>query len=151
MQEFKIVSKKETKQLISKLEQQYNIKNLNLEYILLKIKEKIYIISKDFSKIDLTNLNINSIGLYFADITNKIRLTIEGSQIIGPLANNNLLEINEEQLKEYFKGNNLKTTKSFKDFVILKYQNKFLGTGKYKDNQIINFFPKERRINYNKI
>lgn len=146
MQEFKILTKKEVKQLLNKIKQQYNISNLDLDYIFFKSKDRIYLISKEFSKADLENLRINSLGLYFANIRDKLRLTIEGSQIIGPLAKANVLEITETQLKEYFKGNNLKTNKNFKDFVILKYNDKFLGVGKYKDNQIINFFPKERRV-----
>ncbi|MBL7147440.1 MAG: hypothetical protein ISS82_01290 [Nanoarchaeota archaeon] len=146
--QYKILTKKETKQLINKIKQQYSIKNLELDYIFLKNKERILVVSDKFSKVELDNLNINAIGMYFANVTNKIRLTIEGSQIIGHLANNNVLEINEEQLKDYFAGTDLNTDKTCKDFVILKYKDMFLGTGKYKEGKIINFFPKERRVKF---
>ena len=146
--QYKIITKKETKQIITKIKQQYNIKKLELDYIFLKNKERILVVSDKLSKVDLSNLNINAIGLYFANVTNKIRLTIEGSQIIGSLATSNVLEINEEQLKDYFDGNDLNTDKTFKDFVILKYKDMFLGTGKYKESKIINFFPKERRVKF---
>ena len=148
--QYKILTKKETKQLINKIKQQYGIKDLELEYIFLKTKDKIYLISKEFSKVDLENLRVNSMGLYFANVTNKIRLTIEGSQMIGDLAKKNILEINEEQLKDYFNGEDLKVDKkfNFNDSVNLKYKDKYLGTGKYKEGRIINFFPKERRVKF---
>ena len=145
---YKYLSKKEVKQFLNKIKQQYKIKELNLDYVFLKNKDKILAISKDISKIDFTKLNINTIGIYFADVENKLRLTIEGSQIIGPLAKDNILEINEKQMKDYFNGKDLIINKEFKDFVILKYDDKFLGTGKYENGKIVNFFPKERRVKF---
>jgi len=145
---YKALPKKEVKQLLNKIKQLYSIKDLELNYVFLKNKEKILVVSEEFSKVDLSNLNINVLGMYFANMDNKIRLTIEGSQIIGPLAKDNILEINEKQMKDYFNGKDLNVDKEFKDFVILKYKDKYLGTGKYKEGKIINFFPKERRIKF---
>ena len=145
---YKQLPKKEVKQLLNKIKQQYSIKDLDLDYIFLKNKDKILVISDEFSKVDLSNLNINVLGMYFANVDNKVRLTIEGSQIIGPLAKDNVLEINEEQMKDYFNGKDLNVDKEFKDFVILKYKDKYLGIGKYKEDKIINFFPKERRVKF---
>ena len=145
---YKALPKKEVKEEVNKIKQLYSIKDLELNYVFLKNKEKILVVSEEFSKVDLSNLNINVLGMYFANVDNKVRLTIEGSQIIGPLAKDNVLEINEEQMKDYFNGKDLNVDKEFKDFVILKYKDKYLGIGKYKEDKIINFFPKERRVKF---
>jgi len=146
--QYKYLSKKEVKQFMNKIKQQYKIKELNPDYTFLKNKNKIVAVSEGISKIDFTKLNINTIGMYFADVENKLRLTIEGSQFIGPLAEENILEINKKQMEDYFNGKNLAVNDRFSDFVILKYENKFLGTGRYDDGKIINFFPRERRVKF---
>jgi NOL1/NOP2/fmu family ribosome biogenesis protein len=40
------------------------------------------------------------------------------------------------------------TNKEYDGFVILKHENDFLGTGKYKNEKILNFVPKARRFKY---
>ena len=110
---------------------------------------RIFIVSKDISKIDLSKLRLNSIGLYFCEIDDKgIRLSIEGSQIVGQHAKKNIVELNEDETKIWFKGVDLqKECKDCNGFVILKNKNDFLGTGKYSNGKILNYVSKTRRIN----
>lgn len=121
-----------------------------MDYNFLKNKKgKIYIIRKEISKIDLSRLRINSIGMYFAEIkNNEIRLSIEGSQIVGPKANRNVLELNEKEAKEWLAGEDLfiKEKENFNGFVITKYKKDFLGCGRYRNRKVINFVGKGRRI-----
>ena len=86
--------------------------------------------------------------MYFCDLENEIRLSIEGSQIIGPKAAKNVVEINEEQTKEWLKGEDLEIDgkSNYSGFVIIKHNADFLGTGKYKENKILNYVSKSRRI-----
>jgi len=102
MQKIKILNNKEIKEILNLIEKQWDAK-LNLDYVFLKTeKEKIYIVNKDISKVDLGKLRINTIGLYFAEVKdNNIRLSIEGSQIIGPKAKKNVLELNEKEVKAF--------------------------------------------------
>jgi len=148
MQKIKILNKKETKEIFNSIEQQWNAK-LKLDYVFLKTeKGKVYIINKDISKIDLSKLRVNTIGLYFAEMkNNEIRLSIEGSQIIGPKANKNILELNQEEVKEWMKGNDLEKEGNFSGFLIIKNKDDYLGCGKYRDGEILNFVNKARRIN----
>ena len=87
--------------------------------------------------------------MYFCDLENGIRLSIEGSQIIGPKATKNVVEINDEQVKQWLKGEDLEIEdkNNYSGFVIIKNKNDFLGTGKIKDNKILNYVNKGRRVN----
>lgn len=146
MPQLKILNKKEIKQILYSMEKQFGAK-VKLDYGFLKKYNKIFLINKDISKIDLSKLRINSLGLYFCEIFDGIRLSIEGSQIIGPKATKNVVEINEEQAKKWLKGEELEIEGDYSGFVILKHNNDFLGNGKYKDGKILNYVAKERRIN----
>src|SRR3990167_3375718 len=107
MPELKFLNSKETKEILKLIEEQWGAK-LNLDYTFARnSKNRIFIVNKDISKIDFSKLRINSIGMYFCDLENEIRLSIEGSQIIGPKAAKNFVEISEEQVKQWLKGEDL--------------------------------------------
>ncbi|HJO01504.1 MAG: hypothetical protein QF655_02910 [Candidatus Woesearchaeota archaeon] len=149
MPQLKILNTKEIKQILKLIENQWNAK-LKLNYAFLKNnKNRIFIINKDISKIDLEKLRINSIGMYFCETRNdKIRLSIEGSQIVGPKAMKNIVEINSLQVKQWMKGEDLEIENKgdYNGFVIIKHNNDFLGTGKYKDGKVLNYVGKSRRV-----
>ena len=151
MHQLKILNSKEIKEILKLIEKQWGAK-LKLDYAFLKNpKNRVFIINKeDISKIELEKLRINSIGMYFCEIDKLgIRLSIEGSQIIGKKAEKNIVEINEEQAKQWFKGEDLEIRGNYSGFVIIKHNNDFLGNGKYKDGKILNYVSKSRRININ--
>ena len=147
MPELKFLNSKETKEILKLIEEQWGAK-LKLDYTFAKNnKHRVFIINKDVSKIDFSKLRINSIRMYFCDLENGIRLSIEGSQIIGPEATKNVAEINEEQTKKWMKGEDLEIDdkNNYSGFVIIKNKNDFLGTGKIKENKILNYVSKSRR------
>ena len=149
MPELKILSNKEIKEILKLIENQWDAK-LKLDYGFLKNnKNRVFIVSKDISKIDFSKLRLNSVGMYFCEIDNKgIRLSIEGSQIIGPKATKNIVELDEEETKKWFKGEDLEEEcKDCSGFVVLKYKNDYLGTGKYANGKILNYVGKSRRVN----
>src|SRR3989338_5925459 len=148
MPELKFLNSKETKEILKLIEEQWGAK-LKLDYAFARnSKHRVFIINKDISKIDFSKLRINSVGMYFCDLENGIRLSIEGSQIIGPEATKNVVEINEEQIKKWMKGEDLEIENKEKcnGFVIIKHENDFLGTGKFKDNRVLNYVSKSRRV-----
>jgi NOL1/NOP2/fmu family ribosome biogenesis protein len=108
----------------------------------------IFLMSRDIEQIDLENLRVDSLGLYFGQLKNdEFRLSIEGSQLVGKTAKTNLLEISDEELTQWISGGNLEVKDSFGGHVIIKHKSDYVGCGKYKDNVILNFVPKARRIN----
>jgi len=87
--------------------------------------------------------------MYFCELRgNEIRLSIEGSQIVGPKATKNIVEIDNDQVKQWLKGEDLEIKENnYSGFLIIKHNNYFLGTGKFKDNKILNYVSKSRRVN----
>jgi len=147
MQQLKILNKKEIKGILSQIEKQWGAK-LDIDLAFLKNqKNRIYLVNKDISKIELSKLRINTIGMYFCEVNPiGIRLSIEGSQIIGPKATKNIAELDENQGKQWIKGEDLEIKGDYSGFVIIKSDKDYIGTGKYKDGKIFNYVGKERRI-----
>ncbi len=119
-----------------------------LDYaFLINNKNKIYLINKGIADISLENLRINSLGLYFGEMNDsEIRLSIEGSQLIGNQCTKNILELNEAEAKDWLKGIDLEKESDNRAYLLLKYNNDFLGCGKSINNRLLNFVPKNRRL-----
>ncbi|MBI2658622.1 hypothetical protein HYX05_00785 [Candidatus Woesearchaeota archaeon] len=149
MPELKILNNKEIKEIYGLVEKQWGAK-IKLDYGFLKNnKNKIFVVNKDISKIDFSKLRLNSVGMYFCEIDSRgIRLSIEGSQIIGPKAAKNVVELDEEETRKWLKGEDLeKECKDCSGFIILKNKKDFLGNGKYANGRILNYVGKTRRVN----
>ena len=149
MPELKILNSKEIKEIYKLIEKQWGAK-IKLDYGFLKNnKNRIFIISKDISRIDISKLRLNSVGMYFCEIDDKgMRLSIEGSQIVGAKAAKNIVELDEEETRKWFKGEDLeKECRDCSGFIILKRKNDFLGNGKYANGRILNYVAKTRRVN----
>lgn len=148
MQNLKVLKRKDKKIFISILKKQFGFED-KLDYaFLINNKNKVFIANKDVVGIDLSKIRINSIGLYIAEFkNNEVRLSIDGSQIIGQKAKKNIIELNEKEAREWLKGNDINHETKVQGFVILKHNNDYLGSGKVKDNRILNFVPKTRRLN----
>ena len=142
----KFLDKKQIEKIIKELKEDYGIKELKLDYAFyINNEDKVYLISKDIKNLDTKDLRINGLGLYFLNMSKGLRLSIEGSQIIGKKATKNVHEVNETEIKEWLKGYDL-DCKDLKGYQIIKYKNDFYGMGHAKDNKIKNFVPKYRRI-----
>jgi len=148
MQNIKILNKKEIKSILELIKNQWGA-SADMDYAFLKTdKGKIYVVNSDISKLELGKLRINSIGLYFAEIRDGgIRLSIEGSQIIGPKSKKSVLELNDNEAKEWMRGNDLEMKGDFSGFLIIKHKEDFLGCGKYANGKILNYIGKARRVN----
>ena len=148
MQKLRILNSKEAKKIYSFIEQQWGC-DVDLEYTFLQNeRNKIYVINKKFGEIDVKKLRINSVGLQFGEETEHgLRLSIEGSQLIGKFAKKNILELSLEQLKEWMAGSDLENTFGFSGFILIRYKGDFIGTGKAVGNKIYNYVSKIRRVN----
>lgn len=155
MHQLKILNTKEIKNIFAKLNRSFGFEK-KLDYaFLLNNKNRLYIINKDFSKIDTRHLRINSIGLYFAEINKgEIRLSIEGTQLIGEDCSKNIIELDEKETRDWLRGFDIEKNNGErggeKGFVILKHNNDFLGCGKAVEGNILNYVPKNRRIRVSK-
>lgn len=121
----------------------------DLPYIFfLTESDKLYIVSEDFKKVGIEQNFVNSMGLYFAKYEKEgIRPSIEGSQIIGKFSNKNIIDLTEEQYKEWMRGEDVYIEGDFGRFPLMKYKDDFMGSGIFKENKVLNHIPKTRRIN----
>ena len=149
MKESKFLPSKEKKEFLKLIEKQWGVIPTQLKQAAFfkSEKNKIYMLTKEIDKLELEKFKISSIGLYIAEMKNaQVRLSIEGSQLIGPTATQNVVEITMEELKRWLQGQDLERAGSWEGFVILKHKKDFVGSGKYKEGIIMNYVPKARRL-----
>ena len=144
-----------------------------IPYLLIKTgKERIRTFSGSLSREEIYAiwrlLPIEGIGLYFGKelldiVTGRrhARLSIDALHVLKEQINENIIKLNQEQEKDWFKGKNIELTKEQKEeyknldgFVAIKSsdENKdFIGTGKIiNQGQTVScFLPKERRVREN--
>lgn len=151
MQNLRILNTREVKQVIKQLEDQWGFFQ-KLDYaFLMSPKEKIYLVSHDLKMIpDTRGLRVESLGMYFGEYKGgNIRLSIEGSQLVGPKATDNVVELTRDEMLDWFKGIDIDIDLGEESkFVILKNETDFIGSGRYKEGKILNFVPKARRLDY---
>ena len=142
----KFLNKKQIKKILDEIKEYYDLKELRLDYaFFINNKNKIYLISKDIKNLNTKNLKINGLGLYFLNISKGLRLSIEGSQIIGKNATKNIHEISSETLKDWLRGYDLDCDNIY-GYKLIKNMDDFYGIGFASKNKIKNFIPKYRRI-----
>ncbi len=166
MKNLKILNSKEKKALFGTIEGQWGVSSEKLKSIFEKYailesgKEKIYIVNKEALG-SIESLRIDSVGIYFAArAKSSLRLSIEGSQIIGRNATKNIAMIKSSSIKKWMSGESISLndldkataemikSKDISGFVIIRHKNDFMGCGKdmEKDKKILNYIPKARRI-----
>ncbi len=146
----KIFTSKEKEKLVEQLSKQFGIKKVD-GMISMRGRERLFLFQgilneKQIHEIEST-IPIERVGIYFGkDINGQIRLSIEGVHILKNQITKNIFELNEEQLDLWMKGNELNIKSGKNGFLIMKYKDNFLGTGKASEEKITNFIPKNRRL-----
>lgn len=149
VQNLEALNSKELKKISEMLTKDYDFSGeLDYYFFLNKKSDKLFIINKDFAKIDTSRMRINSLGLYFGQIYDgSIRLSIEGSQLVGPFSDKNILEISPEKMRLWLKGQDIAHPGDSYGFLIIKCGQDYIGCAKHKNGFLLNHVPKERRIN----
>jgi NOL1/NOP2/fmu family ribosome biogenesis protein len=142
----KILSKKEIKRIFSMIKQQFGA-DAKLKHAFLQDKDgKLFMVNRDVSRIDLSKLRVNSIGMEFGAVRDGILLSIEASQMVGPLADRNIVEFDKKDAKRWLAGEELDYSGDIEGYVLIRSGEDFLGTGRIKEKKIMNFIPKPRRL-----
>ena len=148
LDKWKILNSKEVREILKMIKQQWG-SEMDLGCGFLEGKDgDIFLMSRDVEKLDLENLHINSLGLYFGQLRNgELRLSIEGSQIVGKAAAKNVVELDDREFKLWLRGEDIeKTAENCSGYVLIKHNKDFIGCGKCKEGKILNFVPKARRV-----
>lgn len=149
----KILEKEEVEQIENVVEKNYGVKvNLKQFLVLKTFEEKIWLATKNLLDLDLSKLQINSVGMNFGKLkrNDKINLTVEGSQIVGAKATKNVVLLNKENFEKFMQGSDVKPEKEinceYHNFVIIKFVEDILGSSLLTEEEIKNQLPKSRRI-----
>ncbi len=163
MRHLNFLNSKDYKEIAKQINEQWDAEFSFKDFVIRSSKDKIYIVSRDLEKIDYKNYNIEQAGLYIAHINdrNEIRLSIEGSEVIGPKAKKNVVDIGKLS-KLWMAGQDIPFKTSCTGMVIIKDGKDYLGSGKVMTKEvqvfdeegkskkemqtmILNFVPKTRR------
>ena len=119
--------------------------DLDLEFVG-KENGKVYAKRADCKRVEI-KMHRHYNGLYFGKLCKDgLRLSIEGSFIVGKFAKKNIIELDEEDAIKWMSGENLNI--EAEGYVILKWGPYFLGCGKGDGKSIKNYVPKDRRLSY---
>ncbi|MDP3733914.1 MAG: hypothetical protein Q8R37_01680 [Nanoarchaeota archaeon] len=153
MQKLNILNTREIKKIKEKVSEEFGYFPEEKYAYLQNDKGKLFLITRDIAKIELQNLKIDRVGLYFAEVKeNEIRLSKEGAQLLAEEARKknkklkNVVDLTKEEVRFYFTGKDLEKDLGDKNrFVLLEYNHDIFGCAKYKDHTILNFLPKIHR------
>lgn len=128
-------------------------------FFLQENRRKIIIVNKEILDEKLEDLRVDAMGLYIGTkiANDEIRLSVEGTQLIGPHAMKNVIELNDKEFQLWIRGNPVEKETEIHGFVILKnktvkHKTEYCGCGKpvrdQKTNKVIihNYIPKTRYV-----
>lgn len=154
---FEFFDKGDKKRILKELSG-YGIEKI--PYLIIKWGKRLRMFSGSIDKETIFSLmrelNVDSIGLYFASTEDGLRLSTDAVHILSKQITNGILEIDNPQAEQWFRGKSIELNEGQKGiiepfrgkFVILKNGYDFIGAGKKSFNGIANFMPKERRIKH---
>jgi len=146
----KIFNKKEKEQILKSLNKQFGIKEIP-GIVLQRGEGRLFLFQGSFNSKQFKEFEkyvwLERAGVYFGkQEKDGIRLSIEGTQILKDQIIKNIFELNKEQAEQWMTGEELLIKTGKRDFLVMKYQDDFLGTGKASAEKIGNYIPKNRRL-----
>jgi len=139
----------EKREIIEKLQEQFGIEDL--PFLLVESgKEKIRAFSGSLSKDEIAKIaqitKVEVLGLYLLKKeNNEFRLSLDATNLLSRQLTKNIIEISNEQLQKWIRGNDLEIKKP-RGVYIIKYKEDFIGCGKSNEEKIFNYVPKDRRL-----
>jgi len=144
MQKLKALNSRELKEFYRVLEEQFGHKGKFEDFVLESSKEKMYLLSRDYERLDVSSLRVNNKAMYFGKKERDgLRLSIEGAQLVK--ATKNVVELDEEGMKKWVSGEDVEM-KHETCYVIVKFGKDVLGCGRVVRDVLRNMVPKERRL-----
>lgn len=145
MRTLNVLNRKERDKILGIIEQQYGAR-WNLDGVLLMNNQnRLFLATREAASHNI-KARIDRIGLYIGEVRfGEIRLSIEGSQIIGRIAKKNVVELSDDEIREWLKGNSIEKDLE-RSFYIISHKGDYLGCGKCVNGKILNYVPKERRV-----
>ncbi|MFP4117675.1 MAG: methyltransferase RsmF C-terminal domain-like protein [Candidatus Woesearchaeota archaeon] len=150
MKQDKILNSKDKKHLFQMMREQWGTETEVLRDLVFirKPSGKIFICNKDAAMMEQDmKVRIYSLGNYFGkEEKDSLRVSIEGSQLIGRHSDKNVLELDDAKIKEWIKGEDVDVPDDHDGFCLVKQGKDFFGCGNEKRGKLLNHIPKARRI-----
>ncbi len=146
-----ILTSKEKKFVVNQLSSQFGLSDktfLNDFMILKNNKHRLFLTTSNEKDKKFRIPRLEKAGMYFATINkdSTIRLSLEGTQLIGQTATEYILKLDPKQAENWLKGFDFDFEKVEDGYYLLKYNEDFLGCGLIRNNKMFNFLPKTRRL-----
>jgi NOL1/NOP2/fmu family ribosome biogenesis protein len=149
----KKASLKEIEDIEKIIEKNYGTKlDLSNYEVYINKRGEIFLASKSISIVENLIEKSSYFGLYIGKLkrNQKIQLSVEGSQIVGKQANKNIAILDDENIFKFMEGLPAKWKELINceknNFVLIKNNNDFFGSGILREDFIENYVPKGRRI-----
>lgn len=118
----------------------------DFEVLLQNREGKLFAGSADLGRVDFSRLRIEGVGLAIGRRqADGLRLSIEGSQLVGPHATANILELDEAGLSAWLAGEDV-ALPGEDGYFLLRADADFVGCAKRKNDVLLNAVPKTRRL-----
>ncbi|MFW5852701.1 MAG: methyltransferase RsmF C-terminal domain-like protein, partial [Nanoarchaeota archaeon] len=121
------------------------------EYVFIrKSSGKVFVMNKESAEVlNSMNIRVYSYGNYLGTILNdSFRVSIEGSQLLGPLSKKNIIELDDERIKGWIQGEDIAISEEeasyVRGFCLVKSGDDFYGCGKATSDSLLNYVPKPR-------
>jgi len=139
---------REVKKIFKQIDEQFDIGKIELDYyFFISRKDRVYVISRGLGENDLLNLRLGHTGMYFCTVEKDgIRMSIEGSQIIGKYAKKNVVIIDNDYRDLWITGSDLHLLEKDMGYVLIKNGSDFYGCGRNVGDKILTYIPKSRRV-----
>lgn len=137
----------EKKKLLEYLKDSFGIEKI--PGIIVKAgSEKMRLFTGSLTKEQMDKLSetvrVELVGLYSIKKESDYRVSFDSLFLFKDQIDKNLIELDEENMKSWMKGNDLKMNLE-KGVYVLKYKDFLLGCGKSNGETLFNYVPKNRR------
>jgi len=141
------LNSKEQKPLVKFLESHFGYTGDWNFVVYTNAQGRIYVARHSIGDAPLEKLNIKVAGIYLGEWRNdELRLTIEGSQLLGPQCTKQILELTTPEVAQWMRGEDIPYSGSEQGFVLVRHGADFLGTARASKGKLWNFIPKGRRV-----
>lgn len=145
-----VLNSKDRKLILKDLHEFFGVEELpEAIFFCFNKKEKVYLATREVFEHSQEDTRVNTFGMYFGTIMKDgFRPSLEGLHLLKKDISKNIIEIDKESFKEWIMGNDLevKNVEDKNTYLIVSYNNDFVGVGKLKGHSLLNYVPKSRKL-----
>lgn len=148
----KVLNAGERKKFLAELNDKFGIEAEDLNYVFVETgKGKMRVFSGSLSRDEIIELSeishIEIVGLYFAryDDMSGLRLSLDGTHLLGDAIKKNVFEVNLEQAHDWMRGEDL-AVELERGVWVIKHGEDYLGCGFSNGTKMFNYIPRERKM-----